>query len=72
MRVEMIECDLAKCSKSGPNPTDGFTTTTFDGRMYDFCSNEHQSKWEDELRKLDPNRKADKRNADKRKAKAKR
>jgi hypothetical protein len=60
MRIEMIECDLAKCAKSSPTQTDGFTTTWFDGRIYDFCSIEHQTKWEDELRKLDPNRKPSK------------
>lgn len=60
MRVEMVQCDLAKCEKSGPNPTDGFTTAWLDGRVYDFCSSEHQSQWEDELRKLDPNHKPSK------------
>lgn len=53
-RVEMVECDLEGCGERHPSGSDGLTLVHFAGRIFDFCSSEHQAKWERELVELDP------------------
>lgn len=52
-RLEVVRCDLLSCAKQEPNGTDGWGTAHFAGRLYDFCSSEHQAAWEAEIVELD-------------------
>lgn len=49
MRVEVVICDLEGCKNQAPNGTSGFTMVHFEGSVYDFCSSDHQQKWEEDL-----------------------